>query len=87
MSALHVHPSVIYTLLEQDEAILLHLETKLYYSLNETGRRIWELAADGHPTEQIASVLASEYEVSFEIAVAKTHQLLEELACEQLLIR
>jgi hypothetical protein len=41
----HCHPSVVFTRLNDTEAVLLHLETKRYYSLNETGARLWELLA------------------------------------------
>ena len=45
------HPSVVFTRLDAAEAILLHLGTKRYYSLNETGARVDERrpgASRGH---------------------------------------
>jgi hypothetical protein len=36
------HPSVVFTCLDAAEAALLHLGTKRYYALNETGARVDE---------------------------------------------
>jgi len=87
MTPLQAHPSVVYTPLDESEAILLHLETKRYYSLNETGRRIWELAVQGRGAEAIADTLVEEYAVSRETAEAKARRLLDDLSHERLLIR
>ena len=34
----HPHPQVVDTELDEGEVVLLHLESKTYYSLNPTGR-------------------------------------------------
>ena len=41
------NPDVIATTLEDSESVLLDVKTRRYYSLNETGTRIWELLTDG----------------------------------------
>ena len=43
----HAHTSLVFTRLDATEAVLLHLGTKRYYTLNETGARIWELLQHG----------------------------------------
>jgi hypothetical protein len=86
MADLRAHPAVIYTPLDATEAILLHLETKRYYTLNETGRRIWELASMGQPAEEIGAALAAEYEVSPDTAGEKARSLIDDLARERLLV-
>jgi coenzyme PQQ synthesis protein D (PqqD) len=87
MTTCRPHPSVVFTPLDEKEAILLHLDTKLYYTLNETGRRIWELACSGHGPEEIGSALTAEYDVSPEAAEAKARALIDELSRERLLVR
>jgi hypothetical protein len=58
MSAYQVHPSVVCTVLE-DGGVLLHLDTKFYYSLNRTGLAIWMAMEDG--VDDPASIVASRF--------------------------
>jgi len=48
--------------------------------------RIWELCDGAHSIEEIARVLASEYDVSFEIALADSQQFIQELSAKGLLL-
>jgi len=41
------HPSVVCTVID-DGGVLLHLDTKFYYSLNATGLAVWDLLEAGH---------------------------------------
>lgn len=44
------------------EAVLIHIETTYYFSLNRTGTRIWELLVAGEPSEaEIVADLAGAY--------------------------
>jgi hypothetical protein len=45
------------------EAVLLHMDSKRYYRLNETGQRIWRLLEQGVPVPEIPGRLAAEFEV------------------------
>ena len=40
------NPNVIYTKLDDAEAVLLDVQTQMYYSVNETGLIIWELLGE-----------------------------------------
>jgi hypothetical protein len=76
-----VNPSVVCT--EMDEgAVLLNLETKYYYHLNETSLRIWEGYLDNMQRSQIVKMLIDDYEVdeqhSFHCVCQFTKQLEEE---------
>lgn len=51
-----------------DGAVLLNLRTKRYYSLNETGTRIWQLLLEGRTEEEIVERLAAEYDVERDTA-------------------
>ena len=56
-------PLAVYTRLDETEAVLLHLKTKRYYSLNETGIFIWDLLEQAHDPEEIAAALSDTYDV------------------------
>lgn len=77
-------PSVVFTRLSEEEAVLLHLQTKQYYSLNETGIVIWEGLDAGKTTEEIATDLATAYEVEAEEAHAYVQEFLQKLADDDL---
>ena len=45
---------VVFTDLDGLEAVLVDLNTKQYFTLNETARLVWSAAADGRDLEGIA---------------------------------
>ena len=79
-------PEVIVTELDTGEAVLLHLGTRMYYSLNETGLRIWALLSDGLTTTEIAERLISTYEVTSENAERSVVATIEHLRQEKLVL-
>lgn len=68
-----------------DGAVLLNLHTKRYYSLNETGTRVWGLLEREEPTERIVAALAEAYEVEEPEARRSVLALLDELRAERLI--
>ncbi len=82
-----LHPSVVFTPLDESQSALLHLDTKFYYSLNETGTRIWQLLADGLDRAAVAETLSGEFEVSPQDAGRYVADFLDELAREGLVRR
>jgi hypothetical protein len=68
-----------------DGAVLLHLHTKRYFSLNDAGSRIWALLEQRCTEEQITNTLVGEYEVEQGEATRAVHQLLEDLLAERLI--
>jgi hypothetical protein len=75
---------VVCTELQNGEAVLLHLDTQKYYSLNETGLRIWHLAGQGLTVEEISQALEAQYEVSLDRAQQSVTNLVTSLAAENL---
>ncbi len=75
---------VILTELEGDEAVLLHLATRKYYSLNETGVSIWEGLSEGLSLQAIVETLEARYEVDSERAGRSVISLVEEFLSEGL---
>jgi hypothetical protein len=68
------------------EAIVINLETGIYYSLDRAGASIWELLTSGYDAAETAEMLASAYGVPVERARDDTVGLAEELVREGLLL-
>lgn len=85
-SMFKAHPDVIETLLANGEIVLLHLETKTYFSLNETGARIWKLATADSTAGRISEELKAAYDVTEEDARKSVSALIGELTAAKLLI-
>ncbi len=78
------HPSVVFTRLSENEAVLLHLDTKRYYSLNETGARLWELLQDGRVPDTLCEKILEEYDIDDNKARGFIREFLDELRREGL---
>jgi hypothetical protein len=81
---LTIDPAVLHMSLANGDAVLVHLRTANYYSLNETGDRIWCLLANGTSPEEAARRLQRDYDVGGALAVASVGRLVRELADEGL---
>ena len=79
------NPNVVMTKLDERSAVVLDLNTKQYYTLNETGIRIWELLHEGRMTDEIAAALQAEYEVESERALRSIAVFCEMLTRERLM--
>jgi len=66
------------------EAVLLNLDTKLYFSLNATGVAIWKLLDEGLTLGQIGERLFQEYDVTPEKAQQCVLDLVGQLNDEKL---
>ena len=69
-----------------DGAVLLNLQTKRYFSLNETGTRIWEMVQQTADEEAIVATLLSEYDVEEPMARSGVRRILDELIEAQLIV-
>ena len=78
------HPQVVFTSLDASQAALLHLDTKRYYSVNETGAMIWSLLGNEPRPEAIAAEIASDYDIEEKEALSYVLEFLEELREEGL---
>jgi hypothetical protein len=76
------HSEVVDTVLDEGEVVLLHLESKTYYSLNPTGERIWHGLKEGLSLSDISRKLQEEFDVEAERADRSILELVTEL-CEQ----
>lgn len=82
------NPYVNFTRFDEEEGVLLHLETQSYYTLNATGVLIWEQLEAGRQTvEELVETLLATYEVSRKEADRQVRAFLEELVQEGLVQR
>ena len=77
-----LHSEVVDTKLDDGEVVLLHLESKMYYSLNPTGERIWQGLKEGLSLRDISQRLQEEFDVEADAADESVLDLVNEL-CEQ----
>ena len=75
---------VVFTRLDDGEAVLLDLQTKQYYTLNETGTQIWDQFKKQHSLDEIAAALTETFDVGQEAAKEHVVAFLEELHREGL---
>ncbi len=76
---------VVYTVLDDKQAVLLHMSETAYFSLNQTGARIWQLLEQQKSLGEISVTLADEYDVSLERSQQSVLNLVQELAVANLL--
>jgi Coenzyme PQQ synthesis protein D (PqqD) len=81
---LRPHSQVVDTTLDEGEAVLLHLDSKIYYSLNLTGERIWRGLKEGQTLKEISQHLAEDFEVDTETADRSVLELVNELIQQKL---
>jgi len=80
MSSYRPRSQVVSTTIDEDESVLLHLEAQQYYTLNETGSRIWQLLEQGHDPGAIAVAIAKEWAVTHQEALEYVRSFLQELS-------
>jgi Coenzyme PQQ synthesis protein D (PqqD) len=82
------HPQVLFTEIDDGTGVLLHLDTKFYYTLNATGVAVWKALRDrsGASVPAIAERLAAEFRVGLEQAHADVDALLRELRADGLVL-
>ena len=64
----------------EDGTVLLHMGTKRYFSLNETGAEIWRLVEQDVPVAEIPARLSASYDVPIDDAHVAVSELLATLA-------
>src|SRR5512141_948917 len=67
------------------EAVILNLESGVYYGLNPVGARIWELIQEPRTVSAVLDVLLEQYDVTPERCKGDLFALLEDLAAWKLI--
>jgi hypothetical protein len=76
---------VVFTDFDGVEGILVDLNSKKYYQLNETAMLIWKGIEQGLSADEMAAQLVLKYEVTSEAALQNVEQLLNGLASYKLI--
>jgi PqqD family protein of HPr-rel-A system len=69
------------------EAVLLHLKTGLYFTLNRSGTRIWQLIEQHYSLDEVQRVLCAEFDVEGDQARADITELVDRLENRGLLTK
>lgn len=80
-------PDVVVTELDDKEAVLLHLGTKMYYTLNETGIRIWQLLSEGQSISETSETIHNEYDIVPDAAQKSVLDITQDLIAQKLVTR
>jgi len=75
---------VVFTDLDGAEGVLVDLDTRKYYQLNETAALIWRGLEKHYSVEQIAGELATIYDVPPVQAAASVARLIQNLSVHKL---
>lgn len=86
MTPLQRHPEVVFTDLGEG-AVLLHGDTKFFYSLDHVGAAVWRLLDTTRGLDGLVQALAAEFEVAPETVRSSVIGFLDELEREQLATR
>jgi hypothetical protein len=84
-----IHPSVVFTDLEDGTSVLLHLDSKFYYTLNESGTVIWRALMENEGAEAgtlAASLASNTFEVEESALATDIDEMFREMAAEQILL-
>lgn len=79
MSEMQPHPQALFTELDDGTGVLLHLETKFYFTLNPTAVLVWKSLGDGASTGVIAEKLTAAFQVERQVAERDVSAILAEM--------
>ena len=82
---LSIPDDVVFEVLE-GEAVVLNLETGIYFTLNPVGTRIWQLIEEHGDLAKVRDAMISEYEVGEEALDRDIEALMRELVEKGLVV-
>jgi hypothetical protein len=74
------HDHIVFSQLDETEGVLVDLNAKRYYTLNETAIFVWRLLEKKLPADEIARLMTDDYDVTEKHAAESVNHLLGELA-------
>jgi hypothetical protein len=81
------NPQVLFTEIDDGSGVLLHLETKFYFTLNPTAVVVWKALRDGAAdVGAIAARLVAEFRVELDEARRDVAAVLDDLVADGLLV-
>jgi hypothetical protein len=86
MSNLQVpRKKIVSTLFDDGDGVLVDLDTKRYYQLNESAMMVWTGLERGHDIPEIVSEITSTFSVSSEHAVKSVERIRRDFQANNLL--
>jgi hypothetical protein len=87
MNVTNLNPGkhVVVTDFDGGEGILVDLNTKKYYQLNETAMIVWKGLEKGKTTSEIAADITSDYEVALDKARSSVERIVDNFQTYKLL--
>ncbi|HEY6507112.1 MAG TPA: PqqD family protein [Vicinamibacterales bacterium] len=82
---LAIHPSVVFRELD-GEAVLLNLDSGVYYGLDAVGTRVWALVVEHGTARGVCDQMEKEYAVSPEVLERDVDRLITEMRDKGLLV-
>ncbi len=79
MSEMQPHPQALFTELDDGTGVLLHLETKFYFTLNPTAVLVWKSLGEGASAGAIADKLTAAFRVERDVAERDVTAILAEM--------
>ncbi|HEX5707931.1 MAG TPA: PqqD family protein [Pyrinomonadaceae bacterium] len=79
------HEHIVCTSFDSGEGVLVDLNSKKYFQLNETALLVWESLEQGRSHDEIVARMTEQYDVSREHAAASLERLLENLRSYKLI--
>jgi coenzyme PQQ synthesis protein D (PqqD) len=76
---------IVFTEFDGAEGILVDLNTKKYYQLNETAMLIWKSLEKGLTPSAIAEEIVANYEVTPDAALQNVERTLQDFAANKLI--
>ncbi len=71
----------------EGEVVIISPEDSVVHELNATASFIWKQLDSEHTGAEIAELLAAEYDVAPDVALADTEELVSQLEAKRLLLR
>lgn len=76
-------PATAWRLIE-GEAVILSMDTKVFRGLNAVSSRVWELIDGRRSVDEIAQLIAHEFQVAPDVAARDVRAFMEELLAKGL---
>jgi hypothetical protein len=68
------------------EAVILHLDDGIYYSLNPVGARVWDLLQEPRTTDELVARVVEEFDVAADRCRMDVEELLSALRSRALVV-
>jgi hypothetical protein len=72
-----LNKQIVATVFDDGDGVLVDLETKRYYQLNETAMIVWDGLENGNTVEQIADQFTSKFDVEQDHAFSSVERILK----------